>query len=296
MEIIDAQIHLPHALHEFAEQVEPEIRGMFGVELARESMDSVGVDAAVLSANLATVTTALAMYPDRFAGCVSYDATADPDPYIASLRATPGIVGLRVFFIDWKTTKPLADFTAGKLEPFLAAAEKHDLPVFCMAMGGTKYLEPVASAHPGLTLILDHFGLPSPPPMGPVTPDPFDTLGDVIAIARHPNVSLKFTGVTCLSKAPYPHRELWPQLHQIIEAFGTDRLMWGSDYTRLRMGWGTAEQGPRPGWMGTYAENVHFLRETTEVSESDKEKMFGASLRRILRWPGPQETGSTKAS
>jgi predicted TIM-barrel fold metal-dependent hydrolase len=290
LEIIDAQIHLPHAQHGFAAQLEPDVRAKLEVELAREAMDSVGVDAAVLSANLAAVMTALEMYPERIAGCVSYDATADPEPYVARLRAMPGIIGMRMFFIDWQTRKPLAEYTAGKLEPFFAAAEKHDLPVFCMAMGGARYVDPVAAAHPGLTLIVDHFGLPSPPPMGPVAPDPFDTLDDVIAIARYPNVSLKFTGVTCLSRLPYPHSELWPSLHKIIGAFGPDRLMWGSDFTRLRMGWGTAEQGPREGWMGSYAENVHFLRDTDEVSQADKEKMFGASLRRILRWPRATST------
>jgi L-fuconolactonase len=74
-------------------------------------------------------------------------------------------------------------------------------------------------------------------------------------------------------------------LHQIIAAYGPDRLMWGSDFTRLRMGWGSLEQGPRDKWAGLYSDNVHFLLDTTELSQSDKEKIFAFTIRRVLEWP-----------
>ena len=33
-----------------------------------------------------------------------------------------------------------------------------------------------------------------------------------------------------LSRDEWPYRDLWPILACVIEAFGADRVMWGSDY------------------------------------------------------------------
>jgi predicted TIM-barrel fold metal-dependent hydrolase len=116
-------------------------------------------------------------------------------------------------------------------------------------------------------------------------PDPWSTLPGVLSLAKYPNVAIKFSGAVALSKEPYPHRDLWPHLHQIVEAFGPERLMWGSDYTRLRMAPGTTERGPRAGWGGLYSDSVNYLRDTDELSSSDKEQIFAGTIRRLLRWP-----------
>ena len=73
---------------------------------------------------------------------------------------------------------------------------------------------------------------------------------------------------------PYPFAEVWPFLHRYVEAFGAERLMWGSDYTRCR-------------GMHTYSEAVNFLRYTDELGESDKEQILGKTLRSILHWNPP---------
>ena len=88
-----------------------------------------------------------------------------------------------------------------------------------------------------------------------------------------------------LSREPYPHRDLWPRLHPVIEAFGPERLMWGSDYTRLRMGVGTTDRGPREEWGGLYSDAVNYLRDTSELSEADKATIFAGTIRRVLEWP-----------
>ncbi len=50
-----------------------------------------------------------------------------------------------------------------------------------------------------------------------------------------------------------------------------DRLMWGSDVTRVR-------------GLHTWSEALELIRSTGELSEADREKILGRSLRRILRW------------
>ena len=75
-----------------------------------------------------------------------------------------------------------------------------------------------------------------------------------------------------LARAPYPFPDLWGPIHKIVDAFGPDRVMWGSDITTCRD-------------MNTYAEAVHYILYTDELSEADKEKILGGTLRAWLKWP-----------
>ena len=91
---------------------------------------------------------------------------------------------------------------------------------------------------------------------------------------------VKFCGAPTLSKEPFPYNDVWPYLHQIINAFTPDRLFWGSDYTRMRY----FNQRPLSDWW-YYSDVLNYLRDTNELSASDKEKMLGGALRKALRWP-----------
>jgi predicted TIM-barrel fold metal-dependent hydrolase len=284
VEIIDAQIHDPGPVRPINTNHGEDVRLLLGCELAREAMDSVGVDVAVVNSGQEVCDYMVARYPDRFAACGLWDnSVEDVDGWVAHYRERPGMLGVRVLVVDWQTATPTADFLAGRLEPVFAAAERHELPVFAMAMGVADVLAPVARAHPELNLIVDHLGVSSPPAMNR-NPDPFSELPHVTALAEFPNVSVKITGATALSHSPYPHLDLWPHLHKLLDAFGAERLMWGSDFTRLRCAPGTNKRGPRESWAGLYSDCVNFLRDTPEVSQSDKELMFAGTIRKILRW------------
>jgi hypothetical protein len=43
---------------------------------------------------------------------------------------------------------------------------------------------------------------------------------------------------------------------------------------------------PRERWR-FYSDCLNYLRDTNELSAADKEKMFGTTIRRVLRWPKP---------
>jgi L-fuconolactonase len=287
MEIIDAQIHAPRPVLPLDASHSLDVEMLLTCELAREAMDSVGVDVAVVNSGQDVLDYCVARYPNRFVGCVSMNSSVpDLEQTIATYRQRPGMLAIRVRVVDWATKTVTDEFASGNLERVFGPAEEHGVPVFCAAMGVARVLGPVASAHPDLTLIVDHFGVSSPPPMRLVDPDPWASLPDVLSLAAFPNVAVKFSGATALSREPYPHRDLWEHLHRVVEAFGPERLMWGSDFTRLRMGSGTTDRGPREEWGGLYSEVVHFLRDTDELSEEDKTMIFSGTLRRLLRWPG----------
>jgi predicted TIM-barrel fold metal-dependent hydrolase len=178
----------------------------------------------------------------------------------------------------------LDDFVAGKMEPLFAACEAASLPLFCSTHGHAADLEPWIKRHPGLLFIVDHLGVPQPPPIKRDTPDPWQRLPGLLNLAQYENVAVKFSGATTLSLEPYPHRDIWRGLHQIIDAFTPARLFWGSDFTRLRMAPLTINPGPRAGWF-LYSNELSYLRDTDEISQSEKEQIFGKSIRTMLRWP-----------
>ena len=89
---------------------------------------------------------------------------------------------------------------------------------------------------------------------------------------------------------PQMIRHSRPHVNRLLEAFGPERLVFASDFTRLRMAPGTTERGRRDEWAATYSDSVNCLRDTTEISQKDKELLFGQSLRALLRWPRTSTT------
>jgi predicted TIM-barrel fold metal-dependent hydrolase len=284
--IIDAQIHDPHPVAPLDDGVGEEVRLLLATEMAREAMDAVGVDVAMVNTRQEFLDYCVARYPDRFLGC-AYIEPRDPEleRFVALFRERPGMLALRARCVDWSTRTLHEHLSSGALEPAFALAERHGVPVFCSSMGVAGELAPVAETHPALTLVIDHLGVSSPPPMRLIDPDPWAYLPAVLALARYPNVAVKFSGYTALSREPYPHNDLWPHLTRIVEAFGPERLLWASDYTRLQMGTGINTRGPKEEWGGLYSETISMLRDTTELSASDKELIFGGTFRRLMRWP-----------
>jgi predicted TIM-barrel fold metal-dependent hydrolase len=135
--------------------------------------------------------------------------------------------------------------------------------------------------HPDLVVIIDHMGMPAPPTL-PLSDGLLATLPDLLELARFANIAVKFTGVPALSTEEYPFAGLWPSLHQVINAFRPERLMWGSDYTRVT---GRHRHPPDPGGRLNYGELIDFFRYTPELGAADKEVMLGGATRRWFRWP-----------
>jgi L-fuconolactonase len=243
------------------------------VEAALAKMDELGVGAAILSLpmfygfNPAYAVAAAERFPDRFASTPRFDHTgADVDARMAGLRDQAGVLGARIIFLN---EPAIAGLRAGEYEPLWTAAERHDVPLMVFCPRILPDIDAVARAHPELQLIIDHFGLAQPPLMD-ADPEPFGTLPQLLAMAELPNVAVKFSGAPTLSGEPFPYSDLWPHLHRVIEAFGPERLIWASDYQRVK--------------DHTYAEALAFVRDTAELSDSEKEWILSGSARRILRW------------
>ncbi|MFD5827890.1 amidohydrolase family protein [Lentzea sp. NPDC060358] len=286
MEILDAQLHLPSPRRTWphGDQSLDDLRG----EVLVAQLDAAGVDTAVLvgSPHIAPSSAfeaVVARHPDRFAAVLELDETApDIAEQVAGLRGTPGVVGLRVV-----TAMPPANahrLRAGAYDRLLTAAERHGVAVSMLATGYLAGVAAVARAHPALPLVVDHLGLPQPP-YQPVADPAWGDLGHLLALAEFPTVSVKLSGAPTLSTADYPYPDVWPHLAAVLDAFGVDRCLWGSDHHRVlgRL----PGLAPLPAYPGrhSYAQALHHLLDRADLSTADKTALFGGTARRVLNWP-----------
>jgi L-fuconolactonase len=128
----------------------------------------------------------------------------------------------------------------------------------------------LAGANPDTQLVIDHLALKQP--FEPPVPDePFADLPKLLDLAAYDNVVVKITGACTLSKAAYPFNDIWDPLARIFDAFGFDRCLWGTDWTRAVN-------------LITYEQGVEPFRMTDRLSESDRALLMGESLARVYKW------------
>jgi predicted TIM-barrel fold metal-dependent hydrolase len=238
------------------------------------AMDAVGVDAALLVSPFTMyrfdpsyAIEVRAKYPNRFALIKPVDTT-DPGvaETIAEWKATPGTVAIRIMLNRGVSEDP-ADPGINRV---LAAAARHALPVNLLCSGRLAQARAMAARNPNTTIVVDHLGLQQPfEPPAPA--QPWADLPAVLELAKQPNVAIKISGACTLSREAYPYKDIWDPLARIFDAFGIDRCLWGTDWTRAT-------------GLLTYQQGVDAFRVTDRLSDSDKATLMGGALSRVYRW------------
>ncbi|AWN21964.1 amidohydrolase [Deinococcus irradiatisoli] len=206
--------------------------------------------------------------PERFAYLVRFDRR-DPelDRLIAAVRTTPQQKALRV--VPW-TEQGFGEFAEGAEDPVFAAAQKYGVPVFVLLPGRTDSLHRYLKKFPDLPIIVDHCGVELT--AGRLHDDRLSGFDRVLALAEYPNVSLKWTHAPRLSAQGYPYPDVLDMLLRVVEAFGPERVMWGSDHS---------ESKDHHSW----AESLFYIRDSAALSAGDKAWILSGSLRKTLDWP-----------
>jgi predicted TIM-barrel fold metal-dependent hydrolase len=240
------------------------------------AMDAVGVDGALLVSPFAMyafdASYALqvhAKHPGRFA-LIKPVNTADPGvaDTIAQWKATPGTVAIRIMMAMGRGVSE--DPADPGINRVLAAAARHSLPVNLLAWGRLEQAGALAKRNPNTLLVIDHLGLQQP--FAPPAPkEPWAELPKVLALAAYPNVAIKISGACTLSHEPFPYRDIWDPLRRIFDAFGFDRCLWGTDWTRA-----TA--------LLTYQQGVDAFRMSDRLSDSERAALMGGALSRVYKW------------
>jgi L-fuconolactonase len=293
MQVIDAQLHpvVPAIAWEFGDTS----RLAMVTELTREAMDCVGVDMALLTSELEVCDYAVGRYPARFVGVITYfdesgtrqthERERDVETLFTAYLENPGTGAVRTGIVNWRDGSLARGYQSGALDRVFETAERVGAPLFLFASGQPGEVANIARTYPSLQIIVDHLGLPQTPM--PVADDPWALLPISNSLAEYDNVTMKFCGGPTLSRESYPHADIWPHLTTVLEAYGPDRLMWGSDMTRMRMKPGTNETGERSEWASTYADSVGYIRDTDRLSAADKEELLAGTVRRVLNLSAP---------
>jgi predicted TIM-barrel fold metal-dependent hydrolase len=166
-------------------------------------------------------------YPDRFAVMGRIDLK-DPKSrdLVPDWRKPPGMLGMRFTFHNEHNRHLLTDGSADWLWP---AAEKAGIPLMVLVPGALDVLDRLAGKYPGLKFTIDHVGIN----IRQKAPGVFEDLPKVLALAKHPNIAVKASGMPSLSAQPYPFPDLHDAIHRLVDAFGPRRTFWGTDLTRM---------------------------------------------------------------
>jgi predicted TIM-barrel fold metal-dependent hydrolase len=276
MDIVDAQVHA----------------NVLGTEVTLAIMDALGIQAVLVDEYLApdgkggllpgypmangvlrpvgpNAEAAALGHPERFGFLMRVEAL-DPriESWIETVAVSPNLKALRTVTF---TPAEGEVFESGGHDRLLKAAQAHNLPVFVTCPSRVPLLARYAEKFPDISFIIDHCGVAFDAPRGTAS------LDDTVAMARYPNVALKWAHApSFLSVEPYPFADLEPKLRRVVDAFGPKRVMWASDYTVSRR---------RQSW----AESLFCIRHSPSLSEADKEWILGRTARTLLRWPAPEK-------
>jgi L-fuconolactonase len=275
MPTIDAQVHAYERNHPgrpwAAVLTGPE--QVTGDDMVR-AMDAVGVDGALLISpftmyryDASYAIEVRNKYPGRF-GLIKPVNPSDPGVVqtIDDWAATPGTVGIRIM-MNRDVSEDPADPGINRV---LAAGARHGLPVNILCWGRLEQARALAARNPDTSIVIDHLGLQQP--FEPPPPaQPFADLPKVLEVARQPNVAIKITGACTLSREAYPYKDIWDPLTRIFDAFGIERCMWGTDWTRAVK-------------LLTYQQGVDAFRDTDRLSDSDKRTLMGGTLQRVYKF------------
>ncbi len=245
------------------------------------AMDAVGVDGAIAVSprgmyafDPSYAVQVQRAYPERFA----IVRPCDPEnpavgETIAEWKRTAGAVAVRLMLgshLGLDTRLSGTDIIAQE-------AARHGLPVNFQCGGNLDAAMALIDRHTETRFVLDHLGFYQPR-KAPATPDAWADLPKVLALAQRPNAVIKVSGVCAMSSQPFPHDDIWDNLMRVFDAWGLDRCLWGSDWTRTYP-------------LFPYLNGVVPFRLTQRLSASDKAKLMGETCASVYGW---QPNSSTR--
>lgn len=271
--IIDSHTHAWYYWPYTPTVPDPESRGR--VEQLLWEMDRHGVNKAVLvCANIEHnpndndyVAECVARYPDRLiqfadVDCMWSDSYHTPGA-AERLRAAAERYQLKGFTHYVKEDTDWFDSDEG-LAFFGVAAERNLIASLALPPAWQPALRRLAQRYPTITFLCHHMaylkaGCP-------------DDLADVLRSAELPNIAIKMSGFHYVSHVPwdYPQADARPVVRALYQAYGAERLCWGSDYPVVR-------------FFMTYQHALEaFRRHCDFIPAADQALILGGNLARLL--------------
>ena len=128
---------------------------------------------------------------------------------------------------------------------------------------GAPAIKEMAAKHPDTTVVVDHMTR-----VGEMDPINDEHIGQLTDIATLPNTHVKISRLHALGDGP-PHDDLIPMIGRIIDAFGPERCMWGSD-------------SPYQVVKETMEDSISVVRDKLGLSESDRDQILRGTAERLF--------------
>jgi L-fuconolactonase len=194
-------------------------------------------------------------------GWIDFDA-ADAAARIEALAAGRLLVGLRPMVQD------IADddwLLRPSLAPLLASMTRHGLVLDALVLPRhlPRLLE-VIDRHSDLQFVLDHCAKPHL-----ADGDIARWKQHIAEIARRPNIVCKLSGLVTEARVDWQIADLRPAVDHVREYFGSQRLLWGSDWPVVNLA---------GGYDRWFAATETLL---ADLSSAEKADVFGGNAGRI---------------
>jgi L-fuconolactonase len=235
---VDAHHHLWHPARGDYGWLTPELTALyrdFDVENLQPLLKVAEIDVTILVQAAPTdaetdYLLAIAQETAWIAGVVGWTNLAAPDApaRVARLAGSPRLVGLRPMLQDLPDPNWILGAEVGD---GLSAMAAHGL-VFDALVRESQLpaIVQLAKQFPALSIVLDHAGKPHID--GSPSQDWHNAMG---ALADLPNMSVKLSGLLTEAPAGAGPEILMPYTDRLLETFGPDRILWGSDWPVLNL-------------------------------------------------------------
>jgi L-fuconolactonase len=183
---------------------------------------------------------------------------------IARLASHPKLRGLRPMLQDLEDDAWIAD---PAVDAGARAMAEHGLAFDALVL--PRQLAPLldfARRHPQLAIVIDHLAKPA---MGGAPPAQWHA--DLARLAGLPNVHCKLSGMVTEIGVDWTVERLRPYVRTILDLFGPERILWGSDWPVLDLA------ASYRAWVGASEALL------AHVPAAQREAIFGLNARKFYK-------------
>lgn len=206
----------------------------------------------------------LKQYPQYFQAVARVNPESPRAPDDLSRLVEEGFRGVRIS----PAAGPQGDWIRGPLMPPLwSRCRELKIPMTVLApVTRMPDVQPLIEKFPDLTVVIDH--------MADCPVDRPEELPKLIALQRYPKVFVKVSHTWSLSKQPYPYKDSQTQVKRLYDAFGPQRLMWGTDWPLVENHCG-------------YARALAMVRDEMDfLNDDDRHWILRKTVERVWPFPG----------
>ena len=209
----------------------------------------------------------LKKYPKKFQGvCRVNPEAADAADALSKWTEEWGFKGVRLS----PSTSEAGDWIANNdlMDPIWSRAEQLRVPMLILTKAPRlPDVQKHIDKHPDLDVVIDHMADCRPT-------DPPEELEKLLRLAEFPRVYCKISHTWSISGESYPYRDTWDQVKQVYDAFGPNRIMWGTDWPVSK---------PKI----EYGKTLELVRDEMDFfNDQDKEWILSKTIERL--WPFPE--------